>query len=566
VLIDNVRDEHFYDLNNSRRHTYIAGFFSSFFNELTDRNIMTIDSYDWVHRTRENPPHEPVPGDNCASKPARPFLYEQVFAHEYQHLLEYYEDADEELWVNEGLSDWAMTLTGYASPQTPITAVGFQSHLQCFLGWLEVQTDANPNPSEGGPENSVNIWDEQDGEILCDYGASHSFMEMLRSRYGRGFMRRLHRNDRGGFDGIARVLASVGTGQGTRDVLHDWSAMAALDAALDGGADLVSGSTGDAGSLSAQRLNASINWVNDDTHSETGAPPNGSDFVRLRDSSGRFLLSDEIESISFDGADTLPSEPVEWTVDSNPTGHASDPALYSGTDIDLDRAIVREVSVPAQNARLTFETLYGIEEGWDFGFVQVSTDGGASWRSLANEHTTSNHDPDAFDRIVDELPGFTGNSGCPAGTQFDNECSPSWVTETFDLSQYANQNILLAFRYMSDIAVNLPGWWIDDVRVGNTLVSEGTTLDGWRTPSSLRPTPVSGFTVQLVSYDEGNAEAGRWILLDNGNSFERTREELALPAGHEVVAALVMYDEPTESLTSYAPYELRVNGVTQPGG
>ena len=95
VLVDNVRDSNFYDFPNNQ--TYIGGFFTSFFNELADRNVMTIDGFDWVHRTGANPPDEPVPGDICASRPARPYLYEGTFAHEYQHLLEYYEDPDETL-------------------------------------------------------------------------------------------------------------------------------------------------------------------------------------------------------------------------------------------------------------------------------------------------------------------------------------------------------------------------------------------------------------------------------------------------------------------------------------
>ena len=107
---------------------------------------MTIDAFDWLHRTGANPPNEPVPGNNCTSAPARPFLYEGVFAHEYQHLLERYEDPDEVNWINEGLSDWAQTLTGYVDPAKPITEIGFDSHIQCFLGWLGVATPANPNP------------------------------------------------------------------------------------------------------------------------------------------------------------------------------------------------------------------------------------------------------------------------------------------------------------------------------------------------------------------------------------------------------------------------------------
>src|SRR5687767_12991904 len=58
VLIDNVRDDNFHDLNNTQGHSYIAGFFSSTINALMDRNVMTIDAFDWLHRTGANPPHE----------------------------------------------------------------------------------------------------------------------------------------------------------------------------------------------------------------------------------------------------------------------------------------------------------------------------------------------------------------------------------------------------------------------------------------------------------------------------------------------------------------------------
>ncbi|HET8613996.1 MAG TPA: hypothetical protein VFL94_00620, partial [Actinomycetales bacterium] len=47
VLVDNVRDANYYAPNTPDGQTYIAGFFYSVFNEYTDRNIMTIDAYDW---------------------------------------------------------------------------------------------------------------------------------------------------------------------------------------------------------------------------------------------------------------------------------------------------------------------------------------------------------------------------------------------------------------------------------------------------------------------------------------------------------------------------------------
>ena len=69
-------------------------------------------------------PHQPVPGNRCLSAPARPFLYEGTFAHEYQHLLESYEDADESSWVNEGISDWAQTLVGYIDTMYQLRDLG----------------------------------------------------------------------------------------------------------------------------------------------------------------------------------------------------------------------------------------------------------------------------------------------------------------------------------------------------------------------------------------------------------------------------------------------------------
>ena len=41
VLVDNVRDSNFYDLNNTQGNSYIAGFFSSQLNNFFDRNVMT---------------------------------------------------------------------------------------------------------------------------------------------------------------------------------------------------------------------------------------------------------------------------------------------------------------------------------------------------------------------------------------------------------------------------------------------------------------------------------------------------------------------------------------------
>ena len=298
VLVDNVRDTNYYDSDNSRNEPYVAGFFARDLVDFFDRNMLTIDAYDWVHRTGASPPHNPAPGDLCASAPARPNLYESTLAHEYQHLLEYYQDPDEVNWVDEGLSDLAQRIAGFVDARRTIHQRGFDNHVQCFLGWLGVRTDANPNPRPGGPENSLTRWSEHSGEILCDYGAAYTFIEVLAGRYGTPFVRALHREEANGLAGLRRVLRARGIRTTVPQLVADWGATAALDSVLDAGARF-------AGPRSRYRtpaLTASINWDEPRGYSRPGAPPNGSDFVRLRDRGGSFLGAGDLRSLRFSAA------------------------------------------------------------------------------------------------------------------------------------------------------------------------------------------------------------------------------------------------------------------------
>ncbi len=558
TLVDNVRDENFYDKNNTQANTYVAGFFSSTVNALLDRNVMTIDGYDWLHRTGANPPNEPST-DLCTNAPARPFLYESVFAHEYQHLLESYADPEEVNWVNEGLSDFAQTVTGYVDTSKPITSPSYDSHIQCFLGYLSVATPTNTIPrKQCGPSNSLTLWGDQgDDNLLADYGAAYSMMEFLAGRYGVDFISALHRNSAEGFEGLQNVLDRFAAGTNAADVLHDWAAMIAVDKQLDRFPKL--GARGR--QYTTPTLHASVLWGNPEAYRSAsdapsfrkGAPPNGSDYVRLRGAAGP-LSAGALESLSFQGAKSLPPKAVEWTVDASPAGHPS-AALFSGTDNNLDRTIARQVTVPAGSPTLTLDTRWSTEPGFDSGFVQISTDGGKTWKSLGNADTTDALDPGADPTLVGNLPGFNGEGG--------------WKNESFDLSAYAGKTVLLGFRYFSDANTNGEGWWIDNVSVGTTQVSDGASVAGWQTYTQVAPVPVHGYTVQLVSYTpgEGNVLVQR-LRVDGDFAGSLNKGQLRQLLGHQasVVAAIVMFDDPSETADEYAPYRLTVNGVVQPGG
>ena len=557
ALVDNVRDANFYDTNNQNGFSYVAGFFSSSYGQFLDRNVMTIDAFDWLHRTGDNPPHEPTT-DLCTSAPARPNLYEGTFAHEYQHLLLSYVDPAETIWLNEGLADWAQTLTGYVDTSIPITDLGYDSHIQCFLGWLGVQTDVNPIPRDGGPENSLNLWGDQNDfewEILCDYGAAYSMMELLADRFGSEFMGDLHQDSElQGFDSLDALLDLHGSYLDVREIIDQWASAVALDGILDDGAHLKGGTQSD---FQVATLDATINWDTAQTYSTAGAPPNGSDYVRLRDGDGTYLSASEIERIAFDGVNHLPPLPIDWVVDPDPPGQAGDPALYS-TDADSrNSVIVQEVVVPAGSPQLAFDAAWDLETTFDFAYAQITADGGETYTSLQCTDTVDDTDPE----LGNVGPGFGhGFNG------FDED--PAFQPQTCDLTPWAGQTVGLAFRYFSDSNTHGDGFWVDDVMIDDALVSDGSTLAGWLSATQYNPVDVEAYTVRLIAYGDGNKAWIDSMSLDEDFNGVLTGGALRTAIGTQadVVAAIVTYHDPSEEVQQYAPYSLRVNGVVQPGG
>ncbi|HUR73144.1 MAG TPA: hypothetical protein VMZ00_02640 [Sporichthya sp.] len=350
TLIDNVRDPNFYDFPTNR--SYVAGFFMPLMNEITDRNVMTIDAFDWAHRTGPNPKNEPS-DDLCQSRPARPFTYESVFAHEWQHLLQNYIDQGEATWVNEGLSEFAETLVGYADNTHTIDDPASDGAVNCFQGWSIVKGRSNPNPSPcGGPQNSLTMWgDEGEGsEILADYGNAWSFMLFLYDRYGLPILSGLHRDaEAQGLASVQKQLDTIAPGTKVPDVLHDYQVMNLVDRFVDVKGGQVKGI--DKSRVVARSLNATLNLANPTASAKPGAAPNGADYVVLRQPKGALPAS-----LAFSGAQTTtassapPSEDDPLAaVDKVLAGQDSSGAVANwhvtlvGLDAAKHRALIRSV-------------------------------------------------------------------------------------------------------------------------------------------------------------------------------------------------------------------------------
>ena len=542
TLVDNVRDDNYYEF--PANPTYLAGFFSSQINELLDRNVMTIDAFDWAHRTTANPP-DATTTDLCTSRPARPYLYEGTFAHEYQHLLQYYQDPNEVSWVNEGLSDFAQTLVGYVDATKTVFDKGADSHIYCYQGFGTVQTTYNPNPRDcGGPENSLTLWGDQDpgngAAILADYGEAYSFMLFLYDRYGIGFMSTLHRDGNAqGLVGLQHALDGYANGADVYQVLHDFQVSTLVDKYVNTSKGKVNGIA--KSRVTSKSLNSTVNLGNPASYAAAGAPANGADYVGLRAGSGLYLDGSQLRSLRFNGAKTLVPEPLKWTSVTTAPGHGSDAALWSGNENNLDASAVTQVTVPAANPTLTFDELHQAEKGYDYAYTVISSDGGKTYKALANANTVDG----------------------PYGPALNGDAA-GWASQTFDLSAYVGKSVLVGFRYVSDGGVNDGGWYVDNVAVGGTVLSDGSNPSVFKSFSEARPSSVAAWNVRLVGLDTAKHKA--LVKTYTGRSFSLSAADLAKFRAYPRVVAIVSYDEPTEQLQPQALYTLTVNGVVQPGG
>lgn len=480
VLVSNVRDENYFDPTYPN---YIAGFYSPTYEIYFDRNVMTIDAYDWANR---------VGPDGT-----RPYLYEGIFAHEYQHLLHDDYDSDEESWINEGMADFAMVVAGYGDAVT---------------GHLEDTAEL--------PENSLVVWEDQGGlEVLADYGQAFLFQYYLMEQFGQSFIQALFHNPDNSITGVNSTLAAYHVQKTFADLYHDWSVALLIDAKTPGGGRYQFKTLDfklDIGTPEAPNLEA---------FSTPGAPPWGTDYIWISGDPKK------LGKFTFNGLD-YSTFPTGWTVD--------DGMLWSGTGDLLDNWAIFETT---GGGTLQFDTIWDLEDYWDFAFVQVSTDGGYTWTSLMDNegYSTSDYDPNAHPKVIANLPGLTSYVTAP-------------VTLTYDLSPYAGQNILIGFRMVTDWATSYGGWWIDNVSVNGTLISDGTDASIFKDITEIVPIN-NDFTVTFVGIKgKGKGTEYKVVSMKLDNVTENGLFELnKVLKWSDKAVMLVTYDA-AESTTFYADY------------
>ena len=279
--------------------------------------------------------------------------YANVLAHELQHAVHWNTDRSEDTWVNEGLSELAVTIAG----QLQFSTMPFRM---------------------AGP-TSLTIWPASEVGGAENYGAASLFMHYFSEHYVvRDDLRPLVSVPEDDVEGIDAYLEQAGFDVRFIDVFQDWAVANLLDE--DGGPYGYSGTTVTFPVYESLKIGNEY---------ESAIPQFSSEYIRLEQSPTPLRLQFQGDSVTR----LLPEDLGEGCWWSN-RGDVIASTLTSTLDLgSVERPI------------LGYELWYSIEEDWDFAYVEVSVDDGKTWTILETPLSSSD-DP----LNVSFGPGYTGSS------------------------------------------------------------------------------------------------------------------------------------------------------------
>ena len=330
-------------------------------------------------------------------------LYFGTLVHELQHLIQWHGDPNEPVWLSEGLAQFTELYTG--------------------LETVDTASDYLDDPA-----TPLNTWIEDAGdEVFAHYGAAYLFVVYFWEQLGDAAIQSLMRHPADGLAGISAVLAETDAELPLDQFVLDWATANYLD-------------DGDYGPRYAyNRL-------------DLDSPKHALEIDQAPFDSLQSLdqFSVDYALLDLQGATTL-SFAGDTLAELLPTPPRSGDWMWFAPALDeLDAQLTASFDLTGlTSAHLSFWAWYESEEGYDFAYVSISTDGGTTWDLLMPEHAEAG----------EYGPGLSGSSA---------EVEPNlngWVEETISLSSYTGGPVLIRFEVLNDSAVAELGFAIDDISV-----------------------------------------------------------------------------------------------------
>jgi hypothetical protein len=424
--------------------------------------------------------------------------HDGMLAHEFQHMIHWNLDRNEELWLNEGLAVLAAHRIGSGSGGVE----------QAFLGRPDIQ---------------LNSFLYEQGIVQAHYGASFTFALYLWERWGETATQALAAHPANGFAGVQAVLEQVGADVDVDGFLADWRAAVYLDRPdLDDGRFGFHAVDLPPAALSAAHRQYPV------ARTDATVSQFGTDYIRL--------VGDRPLTVVFTGTQQVPLLSTR--------AQSGEAFWWSNQGDEINTTLTRALDFTGlTSVTLEYWLWYDLEAHWDYAYLEVSTDNGRTWDILQTQHTSS------ANPVGNNLShGYTGRS---SGGQ-----SPQWIFEQVDLSHHAGGPVLLRFEYVTDGAINGPGLALDSLTIPQLGYRDDFEEDdpGWQAAGFVRCTNrlPQLFAVQLITL--GNEpQVERLDLQLQGSA------QWVIPLGREIHEAVLIISgvtPVTRQPASYA-YEIR---------
>jgi immune inhibitor A len=383
-----------------------------------------------------------------------------VLAHEFQHMIHWNIDRNEESWVNEGLAELASFINGYG--------VGFHDYT-----YIE------------DPDIQLNTWPLE--SQVSHYGASFLFMNYFLNRFGDATTRELVASTENGLQSLNQVLAASNqvdpiTGQAIQveDVFSDWVLASYIkDETVFDGRYTYANYPEAPQATSTEVIERCPSGVQTRDVSQYGV-----DYIEVTCSgTNHFRFEGSVEIL------LLPVDPIsgDYYFWSN-QGDESNMTLTKYFDFRDYRG----------ELTLTYWTWFHLEKDYDYVYVESSLDGGDTWDILITPFGTAD-DPSGNSYGW----GYNGSSGDLFGKDVE---TARWIEESVDLSRYSGKEVLVRFEYVTDAAVNGEGLVLDDIAIPEIGYFSDLEADegGWEAQGFVRINNVlpQTYQVAVIHYGE----------------------------------------------------------------
>lgn len=328
-------------------------------------------------------------------------LYFGTLVHELQHLIQWYVDPNEVLWLNEGLSQLAELYVG-------LDTAGTAEYLQ-------------------NPHIRLNSWNFDEDLVFAHYAGSYLYMVYLWEQLGETAIQELSRHPANGMASIRAILQGYAQDRSLEQFTADWAAANFLDEPAAG--PRYTYQNLDLGRPALEERIAEAPYADVKELEQYGAH-----YVQL-DLRGPITITFAGNTLTQLASGPPRSGEQMWFAPAVDEMNAQLTAAFDLTGIS--------------EATLTFAAWYDLEDDYDFAYLSASADGGESWELLMTDHA----------RAGDFGPAFNGRSDDVSGAV------DGWLKESVSLTPYAGRQILIRFEVLTDSDIAGHGFAVDDISI-----------------------------------------------------------------------------------------------------